>query len=267
MRRVIRCFVLTLFALVVITSLLLTGCTRYANEEQLTTLDETEAAADAVQQKITEKEKEKADLQQKLAEKQDELKKEEDDPDHTREGRQREREIDELLALVQNEQDLGNMDRAEAIRLEAHRLEMEARMKQLQAELEQSMARLHQAERLGRDEEIAELSRHIDELHRVIAQHEKEIDRQHIEMEIRELHRLAEKEQESGHIEKAEAVRREAGLLEEKFHQEFLTEETVGIEEMLRHEFEKMHDMINGIKGEMEFMRKEIEALKKKIRG
>lgn len=75
MRRVIRCFVLTLFALVVITSLLLTGCTRYANEEQLTTLDETEAAADAVQQKITEKEKEKADLQQKLAEKQDELKK------------------------------------------------------------------------------------------------------------------------------------------------------------------------------------------------
>jgi len=198
---------------------------------------------------------------------QDELKKKEDDPDRTREGRQRERVIDELLALVQKEQDLGNMDRAEAIRLEAHRLEMEARMKQLQAELEQSMARLHQAERLGRDEEIAELSRHIDELHRVIAQHEKEIDRQHIEMEIRELHRLAEKEQESGHIEKAEAVRREAGLLEEKFHQEFLTEETVGIEEMLRHEFEKMHDMINGIKGEMEFMRQEIEALKKKIRG
>ena len=75
MRRVIRYFVLTLFALVVTASLLLTGCTRYANEEQLTTLDESEAAVSAAEEKIAEKEKEKADLQRKLAEKQDELKK------------------------------------------------------------------------------------------------------------------------------------------------------------------------------------------------
>jgi peptidoglycan hydrolase CwlO-like protein len=75
MRRVTRYFVLALFALIVVGSFFITGCTRYANEEQLTTLDESAAATSAAEQKIAELEKEKAELQQKLAEKQDELKK------------------------------------------------------------------------------------------------------------------------------------------------------------------------------------------------
>jgi len=56
-----------------IASLLIGGCSRYANEEQMTTLDETEAAALAAEQKVAEKEKEKAELEAKLAEKQQEL--------------------------------------------------------------------------------------------------------------------------------------------------------------------------------------------------
>jgi septal ring factor EnvC (AmiA/AmiB activator) len=75
MARIVRHFIVALFILVVAVSLMLAGCTRYANEEQLTTLDETEAATDAANQKLAEKEKEKAELQQKLAEKQDELQK------------------------------------------------------------------------------------------------------------------------------------------------------------------------------------------------
>lgn len=66
--------VLVLFSFVLVFSFLLSGCTRYANEEQLTTLDETEAATVAAEKKNDELEKEKADLQAKLAEKQEELK-------------------------------------------------------------------------------------------------------------------------------------------------------------------------------------------------
>ena len=75
MARRARGIVVALFSLVLVVSLLLGGCTRYANEEQLTTLDETEGAAIAAENEVAEKEKEKAELQAKLAEKQDELKK------------------------------------------------------------------------------------------------------------------------------------------------------------------------------------------------
>jgi len=75
MGRGVRNFVMALFSFLLVASLLLGGCTRYANEEQLTTLDETEAATAAAEKGVAEKEKEKADLQAKLAEKQDELKK------------------------------------------------------------------------------------------------------------------------------------------------------------------------------------------------
>lgn len=75
MARSIRYFVLGLVSLFLAVSLLLSGCTRYANEEQLTTMDETESAALAAEGKVAEKEKEKADLEAKLAEKQEELKK------------------------------------------------------------------------------------------------------------------------------------------------------------------------------------------------
>lgn len=75
MIRGVRNIMVALFALVVVLSLLLAGCTRYANEEQLTALDEGEAAAMAAEKKVADLEKEKAELQEKLAEKQEELKK------------------------------------------------------------------------------------------------------------------------------------------------------------------------------------------------
>ncbi len=73
MSRIIRCIVLLLFALALVSSILVTGCTRYANEEQLTTLDETNAAALSAEKKVAEKEKEKADLEAKLKAKKAEL--------------------------------------------------------------------------------------------------------------------------------------------------------------------------------------------------
>jgi len=71
----VRNLVYVLFCLMLVIALLLGGCSRYANEEQMTTLDETEAAALAAEQKVAEKEKEKAGVEAKLAEKQQELKK------------------------------------------------------------------------------------------------------------------------------------------------------------------------------------------------
>lgn len=70
----VRSFVCVLFCFILVASLLIGGCGGYANEEQMTTLDETEAAALAAEQKVAEKEKEKAELEAKLAEKQQELK-------------------------------------------------------------------------------------------------------------------------------------------------------------------------------------------------
>ena len=73
MMRGFRNVVMVLFALVIGASLLLTGCTRYANEEQLNALDETTQAADAAEAKVAELEKEKADLQAELDQKQKDL--------------------------------------------------------------------------------------------------------------------------------------------------------------------------------------------------
>ena len=74
MARGSRNYVIALFALVIIAAYLLTGCTRYAKEEQLTAMDETEASAISAEKSVVDKEQEKAALEQKLAEKQDELK-------------------------------------------------------------------------------------------------------------------------------------------------------------------------------------------------
>ena len=73
MTRGVRFIVLVLFSLLLVASLFVTGCTRYANEEQLTTLDETSAAAADAETKVAELEAEKAELEAKLAEKQQEL--------------------------------------------------------------------------------------------------------------------------------------------------------------------------------------------------
>lgn len=47
-------------------SLGLTGCTKYANEEELKLLDETKAAALSAEEKVTELEAEKANLEREL---------------------------------------------------------------------------------------------------------------------------------------------------------------------------------------------------------
>lgn len=54
-------------------SLTLTGCTKYANEDQLKLLDETKAAALAAEEKIGELESEKAGLERELQAKKAEL--------------------------------------------------------------------------------------------------------------------------------------------------------------------------------------------------
>lgn len=64
-----------LLSLLLAASMFLSGCTRYANEEQLTVLDETQAAAVSAEDKLAELKSEKSALEAKLAEKQDELKK------------------------------------------------------------------------------------------------------------------------------------------------------------------------------------------------
>ena len=68
-----RILMIGLFSLVLTASVFMTGCTRYANEKQLTTLDESEAAATSAEDKVAQLEKEKAELQAKLDAKQKEL--------------------------------------------------------------------------------------------------------------------------------------------------------------------------------------------------
>jgi multidrug resistance efflux pump len=73
MTKAVRVFTLIAFCLALVSSLFVTGCTRYANEEQLTTLDETEAAAVAGEERIAELEREKTELEAKLEAKKAEL--------------------------------------------------------------------------------------------------------------------------------------------------------------------------------------------------
>jgi uncharacterized protein YlxW (UPF0749 family) len=70
-----RSVMLALFSLVLLASFLVTGCNRYANEEQLTTLEETQGATVAAEEDVAKLEAEKADLQAKLEQKKQELEK------------------------------------------------------------------------------------------------------------------------------------------------------------------------------------------------
>ena len=74
MARGVRVIGLGLLSLLLAASIFLSGCTRYANEEQLTALDETQSAAVSAEDQLAEKKAEKAALEAKLAEKQEELK-------------------------------------------------------------------------------------------------------------------------------------------------------------------------------------------------
>jgi len=62
-----------LFCLVFAASVVMTGCSRYANEKQLSTLDESEAAASSAEARVAELEGEKAELEAKLEKKQQDL--------------------------------------------------------------------------------------------------------------------------------------------------------------------------------------------------
>jgi len=75
MLRGVRKVLVAFFSVVVLASFVLAGCTRYANDEQLKTLDETKAAALSAEKTAQDKEQEKASLEKKLSEKQDELQK------------------------------------------------------------------------------------------------------------------------------------------------------------------------------------------------
>lgn len=74
MARGARLIAVGLFSLIVAFSLLLSGCTRYANEDQLQALDESQASAMSAEEDVAQLEKEKAELEAKLAKKQEELK-------------------------------------------------------------------------------------------------------------------------------------------------------------------------------------------------
>jgi len=67
-----RKVMLALFSLVLLASLV-TGCHRYANEEQLSTLEETQGATVAAEEDVAKLEAEKADLQAQLEQKKQEL--------------------------------------------------------------------------------------------------------------------------------------------------------------------------------------------------
>jgi len=69
MRKVLKS--LTVFASIacLIAMFALSGCTKHPNEKQLQVLEETKKAALAAEEKLAEKQQEKADLQKELAEK------------------------------------------------------------------------------------------------------------------------------------------------------------------------------------------------------
>jgi septal ring factor EnvC (AmiA/AmiB activator) len=74
MARGIRAVAAGLVVVAFLLSLFVAGCTRYANDKQMTTLEESKTATNAAQDNVAKLEKENADLKAKLAAKQAELK-------------------------------------------------------------------------------------------------------------------------------------------------------------------------------------------------
>jgi len=75
MSKSIRAIVLSIIVL----SFLFAGCTRYANEEELKTLEDKQAAVKKAESKLSEIKKERRTLETKLADAQTELKKAEEE--------------------------------------------------------------------------------------------------------------------------------------------------------------------------------------------
>ena len=75
MRRGLKTLALVFVALLMASSFIIGGCTRYANEDQIAALEETRQAAEDAQAKLAELEQEKSALEMKLASKKTELEK------------------------------------------------------------------------------------------------------------------------------------------------------------------------------------------------
>ena len=73
-RRINQC-ILVLFVFSTLSLPFVSGCARHPSKEELTQLDQTRQAAEAAEQKLSAKKKEKAQAEAKLAEKKAELEK------------------------------------------------------------------------------------------------------------------------------------------------------------------------------------------------
>jgi len=69
----------TILLSMIVLSFLFAGCTRYANEEELKTLDDTQTAVKKAETKLSDLTKERRNLENKLADLQTELKKAEEE--------------------------------------------------------------------------------------------------------------------------------------------------------------------------------------------
>jgi|Deesub1362B_J571_1020462.scaffolds.fasta_scaffold05504_5 outer membrane murein-binding lipoprotein Lpp len=75
MSKMMRWLSAVLAGLFLVGTLVMTGCTRYANEEQLKQLEDTKNAALSAEQKVKDLEAQKANLEKELAAKKAELEK------------------------------------------------------------------------------------------------------------------------------------------------------------------------------------------------
>lgn len=73
MKKSMKYLLTVLFALVIAGSSLMTSCTRYADEEELKTLDETKAATLSAEEKVEQKKLEKVEAETELSQKKAEL--------------------------------------------------------------------------------------------------------------------------------------------------------------------------------------------------
>ncbi|MCP4709027.1 MAG: hypothetical protein GY869_10405 [Planctomycetes bacterium] len=165
---------------------------------------------------------------------------------------------------VIGEEDFERMGQERALaEQQLHMEELHAMLGELEVGIERAVDR-------GQEDWARELIQKADDIRGQIEMHAHEMEAHRVHIEIAELHGLAEREQELGHIEEAEAIRREAHAIEQRLHQEMeveFEEEAGGLENVLRREFGKVHEIIRNLHGEMEKMRQEIEMLKQKIRG
>lgn len=75
MRKTLRAIAVFAAIICFVGTLLISGCTKHPNEEQMNTLEETKKAALSAEDELAKKQQEKADLENELAEKNAQLEK------------------------------------------------------------------------------------------------------------------------------------------------------------------------------------------------